>query len=371
MHAQWLGHLCGLCLALRDRAGQSARVLTGYDVLLVSILTEAQTGRLATTKAGACPLRGFRTAEVVAAATPAMQAGSAAALLAGSAGLIDKVNDGDAPVWLRPIASRSARHLAAVGASTAEECGFDGTDLWLAPAKAKSVEGRKDANLDELLEPAGTAVAAMFAHTAVAAGRPANAVPLRRAGQAFGRLVHLVDAVEDRQSDRQHGKFNPLDATATSDIEAGELARLLHSEILASLEEADFVDGALAVALLGPTLRSAINRLWGVPSACEPSRLPRRRGGGVVVGVAAALAARASIWGGGRRNRPWRNDPYAGDPYGDPYGGPRYGGGPFGGRYRRGGGCGGPSCGELLACDCCANCCCNECCGDDCCCCVV
>src|ERR1700722_10596464 len=85
LHARWVGHLCGLCLALRDRAGQSARVLTGYDVLLVSILTEAQTGRLATTTAGACPLRGFRTAEVVDASTPAMRAGTAAALLAGSA----------------------------------------------------------------------------------------------------------------------------------------------------------------------------------------------------------------------------------------------------------------------------------------------
>jgi len=31
-------HLCGLCLTLRDTAGQAQRVLTGYDVLLLSVL---------------------------------------------------------------------------------------------------------------------------------------------------------------------------------------------------------------------------------------------------------------------------------------------------------------------------------------------
>lgn len=87
LHTRWLGHLCGLCLALGDTAGQPARALTGYDVLLVSILTGAQAGRLATRGAGACPLRGFRRAEVVDALTPAMAAGTAVALLSGGAGL--------------------------------------------------------------------------------------------------------------------------------------------------------------------------------------------------------------------------------------------------------------------------------------------
>ena len=31
-------HPCGLCLTLRDTAGQAQRVLTGYDVLLLSVL---------------------------------------------------------------------------------------------------------------------------------------------------------------------------------------------------------------------------------------------------------------------------------------------------------------------------------------------
>ncbi|NYV77450.1 DUF5685 family protein, partial [Streptomyces sp. UH6] len=43
--AEWMAHLCGLCLALRGDHGQFARVVTNYDGLLISVLTEAQAAR--------------------------------------------------------------------------------------------------------------------------------------------------------------------------------------------------------------------------------------------------------------------------------------------------------------------------------------
>nr|BFE84926.1 hypothetical protein GCM10020093_075270 [Planobispora longispora] len=42
LFAAWMAHLCGLCLALRDEHGHAARLVTNYDGLLVSVLTEAQ-----------------------------------------------------------------------------------------------------------------------------------------------------------------------------------------------------------------------------------------------------------------------------------------------------------------------------------------
>ncbi|MCT7356495.1 DUF5685 family protein, partial [Streptomyces sp. 15-116A] len=64
--AQWMAHLCGLCLALRGDHGQLARVVTNYDGLLISVLTEAQAGSAEAGRrtAGPCPLRGMRTASV-------------------------------------------------------------------------------------------------------------------------------------------------------------------------------------------------------------------------------------------------------------------------------------------------------------------
>lgn len=369
LHARWLAHLCGLCLSLRDTAGQASRVLTGYDVLLVSVLTEAQAGRQATQPAGSCPLRGFRSAEVVDSATPALRAGVAAALLAGEAGLQDKVADGDAPAWLRPAVSRSADRLARIGNSAAEACGWDGSEVSAAPARARAIEARPGAGLDELLEPTGAAVAAMFAHTAVTSGVPGNVPALRRAGDAFGRLVHLIDAAQDRASDARRGRFNPLEATDTSPRAAEALARRLHDAICQALGEMALVDGALAEALLGPTLGAAIARAWPAPGA--EKELGTSKGhltAALAIGV--AVTAQAARWVGGGRGG-WRGYPsgygqYPGGPFaGGPFGGSPYGGGRYYGSrgYRRSGGCGGPSCGELLACDCCANCACDQCCG--------
>ncbi|WP_338106619.1 DUF5685 family protein, partial [Streptomyces coelicoflavus] len=66
--SQWMAHLCGLCLALRKDHGQFARIVTNYDGLLISVLTEAQADRggagAGRRTAGPCPLRGMRTASV-------------------------------------------------------------------------------------------------------------------------------------------------------------------------------------------------------------------------------------------------------------------------------------------------------------------
>ncbi|MEU0458223.1 DUF5685 family protein, partial [Streptomyces sp. NPDC006129] len=57
--SQWMAHLCGLCLALRGDHGQFARIVTNYDGLLISVLTEAQAdpGAAGRRTAGPCPLR--------------------------------------------------------------------------------------------------------------------------------------------------------------------------------------------------------------------------------------------------------------------------------------------------------------------------
>lgn len=351
LYDRWLGHLCGLCLALRDTAGQSARPLTGYDVLLVPVLTEAQAGPVATEEAGPCPLRGFRTAQVVPGDSPAMRGGTAVALLSGAAGLRDKVVDGDAPLWLRPAVSRAADRFARAGQSVAAGCGLDASDMLAAPSRGRSVEAEPGASLARLLEPTGKAVGAVFAHTSAAAGVPTNEAGLRRLGDAFGRLVHLADATQDRAADRRHHRFNPLAATRTSDGEAAELARSFHDDIRRCLGGLQMAEPGLVTALLSRTLGAAVERVWGPRAGVAR---PARRRATPVVGLAAALAGQAAMWGGRR-----------GGPYGEPYGDPYYGG--YGPRR----GCRGPSCGELLACDCCANCACNECCGEDCCCCCV
>jgi hypothetical protein len=87
---EWMAHLCGLCLALRDEHGHVSRLVTNYDGLLVSVLTEAQA--LASSphrRAAACALRGFKGADVV----EADGSGTAAALRFDPAPLLVAVQE--------------------------------------------------------------------------------------------------------------------------------------------------------------------------------------------------------------------------------------------------------------------------------------
>jgi hypothetical protein len=348
-----MAHLCGLCLTLKAEGGQASRALTGYDLLLLSVLVEAQTGLSERTGAAPCPLRGFRTADVLPATSDAARFAAAGSFLAGAAAVEDKIRDRDVPQVAAPAAARWAKTAGERGRRLAGESGFDGSVLSQATQAAAAAENTSE-DLDGLLAASGRAVAALFAHTAIVAGKPVNAAALGRVGDAFGRLVHLLDAVEDFQSDVRRGNFNPLAATGTPPGEARRVADRLVAEIGAGLAGVDMADPELVCALLGPTLERSVARYFGSTPAPKPAR--SREPGRFGVGVAAAVAlpvAIAGIFGGGRG---WRRPPY----YDDPYTRPGYGYG-----YRRRG----PNCCECLACDCCANMACGDCCGgdDDCC----
>ncbi len=344
---RWQAHLCGLCLTLRDLAGQPERLLTGYDVLLLSVLVEAQAGKVETRTAGPCPLRGFTTATVLSSCSSAAKLAAAGALVSAAAGLADKLEDGDLAGPARTPGRRIARRLAVSGSTLAAAVGLDASAVLHAPAAAAVAERVAPHDLDALLAPTGEAVAALFAHTALVADRPENAQALAACGRAFGRLVHLLDAVQDRDDDRTAGRFNPLEATGTDDRTAQELSALLIGEVQRALSCVAMQDSSLVDAMLGRELDNAVHRVLPPPGA-EPITVPAQRSassGLVGAGLALwALTANAVIIGGsrggGRRRRRYR------DPHDDGYG------------YQRVG----PSCGQLCACNCCANLACNACC---------
>jgi hypothetical protein len=111
-------------------------------------------------------------------------------------------------------------------------------------------------------EPTETAVAEAFAYTAVLAGRPGNQAPLREVGQLFGRVAHLLDAVEDYDDDLARGKWNPLAATETPMEQARVLCDDAALGIELALADVEFTDGRLAQRLLTREVRRAISRTY-------------------------------------------------------------------------------------------------------------
>ncbi|MEO3754017.1 DUF5685 family protein [Streptomyces sp. B6B3] len=276
MHSEWLAHLCGLCLALRGTHGQSARLATNYDGLLISVLHDAQTrrapGELRRT-AGPCPLRGMRTASV--ARGEGARLAAAVSLLLASAKIRDHVLDGDGLLRRRTLATAAGRVAAGwdrAAARSGAELGFDTGVLVAAVERQQELESLAGPGTSLLVvtEPTETATAAAVAHTAWLAGRPANAAPLAEVGRLFGRLAHLLDAVEDLAADRATGAWNPIDATGTSLAEARRLCDDAAYGVRLALREVEFEDTegeALTHELLVHELPRAVDRAFG--TSCE------------------------------------------------------------------------------------------------------
>lgn len=265
LRTSWWAHLCGLCYALRDEHGQLARAATNYDGLIVSVLVDAQApAEQPRRTAGPCPLRGMRTAPV--SVGSGVRLAAAASLVLASAKVSDHVEDGDGAFGRCPVAGAArlvAARWARQGGSAGDRLGFDTGVLLDAVARQSSVEA--SAGPGELLlvtEPTETATAEVCAYTAVLAGRQENAGPLREAGRLFGRVVHLVDAVEDLEDDTRSGVWNPLTATGTSLAEARRLCDDAVLGVRLALADVPFRDGRLVHALLVHELEQAVIRAF-------------------------------------------------------------------------------------------------------------
>jgi Family of unknown function (DUF5685) len=264
--AAWQAHLCGMCLSLRDDHGQAARLATNYDGLVISVLAEAQAdGAPQRRAAGRCALRGLRKADV--AAGDCARLAATVSLVLAAAKIRDHVGDGDGALGrpgVRGAAAALATRWAAASARSGQRLGFEVGMLTEAVSRQAAIEAAAGPGtaLLTVTEPTETATAAAFAHTAVLAGKPANAGPLREAGRLFGRIAHLVDAVEDLDADRAAGAWNPLLATGADLAEARRLCDDGLLGIKLALGEAEFRDARLAHTLLTRELARSVHRVF-------------------------------------------------------------------------------------------------------------
>jgi hypothetical protein len=255
-----------MCLSLRDDHGQAARLAANYDGLVISVLTEAQAATAPQRRAaGRCPLRGMRKASV--AAGECARLAATVSLVLAAAKIRDHADDGDGMIGkagVRGAARALAGRWADASARTGQDLGFATGVLTEAIGRQAALETAAGPGTSVLTvtEPTETATAAAFAHTAVLAGRPENQAALAEAGRLFGRLAHLLDAVEDLATDQATGAWNPLLATGTSRAQARRLCDDAALGIRLALAEADFADGRLVHALLVHELARSVRRVF-------------------------------------------------------------------------------------------------------------
>ncbi|MBM7862939.1 hypothetical protein JOD27_006785 [Lentzea nigeriaca] len=263
LRSSWLAHLCGMCLSLRDEHGHLSRLVTNYDGLMISAMVEAQS-ELSRRPAGPCALRGMKSADV--AIGPGARLAASVSLVLASLKIHDHVDDGDGLAGRMGWAGRAvAQRWAAKGLGTAADLGFDASVMVDSVRRQPLVEAGAGLGSSVLVvtEPTETATGFAVAQTAVIAGKLRNVEPLREVGRLFGRVAHLIDAVEDLEEDRASGAWNPLLATGTSVDEAHRLCLDAMTGIRLAMDEVEFTDGRLVHKLLVHELDESIIRAFG------------------------------------------------------------------------------------------------------------
>ncbi|MDX8037293.1 DUF5685 family protein [Lentzea sp. BCCO 10_0856] len=280
LRSSWLAHLCGMCLSLRDEHGHLSRLVTNYDGLMISAAVEAQSV-VSRRPAGPCALRGLKSADV--AIGDGARLAASVSLVLASLKIHDHVDDGDGLAGRLGWAGRAvAQRWAAKGLGTASDLGFDASVMVDSVRRQPLVEAAAGLGSSVLLvtEPTETATGFAVAETAFIAGRPQNSEPLREVGRLFGRVAHLLDAVEDLEADRAAGAWNPLIATGTSVAEAHRLCLDALTGIRLALDEVEFTDARLVHKLLVHELEESVIRVFGRDRHDDGRRTPVNPGRG-------------------------------------------------------------------------------------------
>lgn len=121
-----------------------------------------------------------------------------------------------------------------------------------------------------MTKPTEAATGAMFAYTAIVAGKPGNCAALEEAGRLYGRVAQLLDAVEDLPGDTANEMWNLLTSSGTTVAEARRLCADAALGIELALADVEFTHGRRIRRLLTEELRRSVDRTF------HPASIARR-----------------------------------------------------------------------------------------------
>ena len=191
--------------------GQTARLTLNYDAVflgeLLLALDQASLPR-------SFVARRCLTLPIAGDIPPALHYAASANVVLTEFVLHDKRADRDSSALPWGLAERGLASAFGKARAYLEQCGVPLERLFAQQAHQAQLEA-SPTTLDALAAPTGTATGLIFA-----GGNQAHTEALGHLGDAFGRLIYLLDALQDRVRDRKRGAFNALTATGTSRQEA-------------------------------------------------------------------------------------------------------------------------------------------------------
>ncbi len=200
---------CGLCAHFGGRYRTRTRWLAGFDPSVLALLLDGLSPEAAPRGEVRCPIPLARKRTAVSDEWPALPAVAAVQLFLAGEKLFDDRVDRDG------MTSRIAARLLRKDIERAEvwltEAGFP-IDIVRRQLRAqRAAEEDPAADLDALATPTADGLAATVEWCAEQAGlHPEARQAARMFGDALGRALYLVDAIDDVREDGARGRFNPL-----------------------------------------------------------------------------------------------------------------------------------------------------------------
>lgn len=198
-YTRYRAFYCGLCRTMRCRSGLFSPLALRDDFVFLAICRTLCEGE-APERRRRCPLHPLRR-RPMAEATPALLYSAAAAAVLAYLKNRDDLRDGGALLRLRAILAHLPARRARRRAALSELEGRLAEPL----AELAALEAEGVASVDRAAATSGRILAEVFS-AAHGAGYGAE---LSELGACLGRLLYIMDALEDIQSDRRHSSYNP------------------------------------------------------------------------------------------------------------------------------------------------------------------
>jgi hypothetical protein len=191
---------------MHEFSGRATSLLANYDQsLLVLVLSAQAGGELEQRHCTAVPWRTVAVQDLPAALRRYVAAGNLALI---DAKLRDDLDDGGR--WYTRIVRFLLRGKTRKALRELAQIGFPVDLVTELPRRQKLVEQQVEGDLAALAEPSAELLAAVFAHGAVLVDKPQPSADLARFGAAVARAVYGLDALQDHDDDRHHGRFNAV-----------------------------------------------------------------------------------------------------------------------------------------------------------------
>lgn len=194
---------CGLCHALGRRVALCAELTLSYDIVFLALISITLNGDILEIKPRRCAVHPFKKRPVLAPNPSLISAAETGALLSYYR-VIDDLHDNRGlrrllPLLLLPAAKHMKQKIAPP--EIFDNQIKDGLE------RLNRLEAEKTASADAPAEAFGDVLAAVFAHVCGDGNK-------RRIGEVIGkhtgRWIYLVDALDDLETDKKRGLYNPF-----------------------------------------------------------------------------------------------------------------------------------------------------------------